>query len=228
MAKIFISWNRMSALTLPTMLPNPIQILVRTVRRRKENQHPVVHLHPDRLSSTRVLPSREDLIAILPKHGLVAEVGVDMGDFSRKILDTSQPSVLHLVDLWPPSLVRKDRFTAVADRFASEIKDQSVVLHRGDSEETMAAFPDQSFDWIYLDTTHIFDKTVRELAICARKVKPGGWLCGHDYTVGSWIEGVRFGVVDAVNQFCNDNGWDLVYLTNERHRYISYALQKKK
>ncbi|MEZ5030813.1 MAG: class I SAM-dependent methyltransferase [Saprospiraceae bacterium] len=209
------------------MIPNPIQILIRTVRKRKEKQHPVVHLQPERMATTRILPSREDLIAILPKNGIVAEVGVDMGDFSRKILDIAQPEVLHLVDLWPPSLIRQDRFTAVSDRFAEEIRNQSVVLHRGDSEKTMADFPDQSFDWIYLDTTHIYDKTVRELAICAKKVKPGGWLCGHDYTVGSWIEGVRFGVVEAVNQFCNENGWDLVYLTNERHRYISYALQKK-
>lgn len=209
------------------MIPNPFQILLRTVRRRKEDHHPVIHLLPERMASTRLLPSREELIAILPKNGTVAEVGVDMGDFSQKILETARPEVLHLIDLWPPSLIRKDRFSAVSDRFAREIGDKSIILHRGDSEATMAAFPDHSFDWIYLDTTHIYDKTVRELAICAAKVKPGGWLCGHDYTVGSWIEGVRFGVVDAVNQFCNDHGWDLVYLTNERHRYISYALQKK-
>lgn len=209
------------------MLPNPLQILHRTIRRRKEKLQPVVHLSPKRMSSTKILPSREDLISILPEQGVVAEVGVDMGDFSRKILDNARPRILHLVDLWPSSLIRKDRFSAVADRFASEIRDQTVILHRGDSEATMAAFPDHMFDWIYLDTTHVYDKTVRELAICAKKVKPGGWLCGHDYTVGSWIEGVRFGVVDAVNQFCNDHDWDLVYLTNERHRYISYALQKK-
>ncbi len=209
-------------------MTNPIQVLTRWYRTRLERGQPYITLLPERMSQTQLLPTREDLIEVLPHGGVIAEVGVDMGDFSQKILDISRPNQFHLVDLWPPSVVRNDRYTAVANRFTKEANDQQVILHRGDSEATMAGFPDHTFDWIYLDTTHLYDKTVRELAICAKKVKPGGWLCGHDYTLGSWKDGVRYGVIDAVNDFCNNHGWDLMYLTNEPHRYISYALQQKK
>lgn len=208
-------------------MTNPIQVLTKWYRTRLERGRPYITLLPERMANTRLLPTREALIEALPKGGIIAEVGVDMGDFSQKILTISNPTHFHLVDLWPPSVVRNDRYSAVANRFQKEIDQGLVSLHRGDSEETMAGFADHTFDWIYLDTTHLYDKTVRELAICAKKVKPGGWLCGHDYTLGSWKDGVRYGVIEAVNDFCNTHGWDLVYLTNEPHRYISYALQKK-
>lgn len=208
-------------------MTNPIQVLTKWYRTRLERGRPSITLQPERMANTRLLPTREALIEALPKGGIIAEVGVDMGDFSQKILTISNPIHFHLVDLWPPSVVRNDRYSAVANRFQKEVDQGLVSLHRGDSEETMAGFPDHTFDWIYLDTTHLYDKTVRELAICAKKVKQDGWLCGHDYTLGSWKDGVRYGVIEAVNDFCNTHGWDLVYLTNEPHRYISYALQKK-
>jgi len=39
------------------------------------------------------------------------------------------------------------------------------------------------------------------------KVKPGGWLCGHDYQFQ--------GVVDAVGEFCNKEGVKLTFVTKE-------------
>lgn len=205
---------------------HPLQHLTRWLRSRQEKHIRPITLRPERMSETRVLPDRETLISRLPAGAVVAEVGVDMGDFSKKILDISNPVECHLIDLWPPSLVRADRYTAVAQRFSREAADGRVILHRGDSEATLESFPDHHFDWIYLDTTHLFEKTGRELEICARKIKTNGWLCGHDYTLGSWKDGVRYGVIRAVNDFCNREGWDLVFLTNEPHRYISYALKR--
>ena len=196
-------------------------------RSRDERGRPVVEMDAARIQGTQLLPSREALLERLPQNAVVSEIGVDMGDFSQQILNISQPAHLHLIDLWPPSTIKKDRYQQVADRFQPLVQDGQVTLHRGDSEATLETFPDHTFDWVYLDTTHMYEKTVRELEILARKVKPGGYICGHDYTLGAWKYGVRFGVIPAVNDFCNRHEWDLAFLTNESHRYISYALRHR-
>ncbi len=188
---------------------------------------PETGILPERMTATKLLYHREDLLAYLPKDAIVAEIGVDMGDFSESILQISQPRKLHLLDLWPPSVIKKDRYTQVLERFRQQTTAGLVSLHRGDSEALLESFEDNYFDWVYLDTTHRLDKTQRELAVCARKVKPGGIIAGHDYTSGAWDYGVRYGVVGAVNSFCNEHGWDLIALTNEASRHVSYALQKK-
>lgn len=188
---------------------------------------PETEINPDRMRNTQLFPTREDLLAFLPKQAIVAEIGVDLGEFSESILRISQPTKLHLLDLWPPSMIRADRYTQVVKRFEKATNAGLVSLHRGDSEALLESFPDHYFDWVFLDTTHLLEKTQRELAVCARKVKPGGIITGHDYTTGAWDYGVRYGVVGAVNSFCNEYGWDLIALTNEASRHISYALQKK-
>jgi ubiquinone/menaquinone biosynthesis C-methylase UbiE len=188
---------------------------------------PEAEILPERMRETKLLFHREDLLAFLPKDAIVAEIGVDMGDFSESILQISQPKKLHLLDLWPPSVVKKDRYTQVVERFRKATAEGLVELHRGDSEALLEQFPDKYFDWVYLDTTHLLDKTQRELEVCSRKIKPGGIIAGHDYTSGAWDYGVRYGVVGAVNTFCNNHGWDLIALTNEASRHVSYALQKK-
>jgi hypothetical protein len=183
-------------------------------------------LIPERMPDARLLPDRMALLHLLAKGGTCAEIGVDEGDFSRAILDICEPQVLHLVDLWPRPLIREDRFPKVKERFAKEISSGQVQLHRGDSLKTLEQMPDASLDWVYIDSAHTYAHTMAELTLCDRKVKPDGTIAGHDYAVGSWDYGVRFGVVRAVNEFCNRFGWHLVWLTNEADRHVSFALRK--
>ena len=44
--------------------------------------------------------NRNEAIALLPKGGSWAEIGVFRGDLSEQILDVCQPKELHLVDPW--------------------------------------------------------------------------------------------------------------------------------
>ncbi|HEY1852550.1 MAG TPA: hypothetical protein VGG60_16130, partial [Candidatus Binataceae bacterium] len=43
---------------------------------------------------------REFILRQMPRRGVVAEIGVDLGDFSEKILALNRPRVLHLIDPW--------------------------------------------------------------------------------------------------------------------------------
>ena len=52
----------------------------------------------------------------------------------------------------------------------------------------------------------------------------GTLIAGHDYASGNIESGLPYGVVEAVNEFCNTHDWRLAYLTNEARRYLSFAI----
>jgi hypothetical protein len=53
-----------------------------------------------------------------------------------------------------------------------------------------------------------------------------GRICGHDYIQWGGQGLSRFGVVEAVNEFCVAHGWEITCLSNEPHRHVSYILQR--
>jgi hypothetical protein len=179
-----------------------------------------------------LVTDRESLVDLMPRHGYVAEIGVDKGEFSRHILFSTRPKRLHLIDKWAPgkrdfpSRYGPESMKVVQRDFSLEIEAGTVVLHQGVSFEVMPTFKDRYFDWIYLDTSHRYEETVLELGACHTKIKPGGLILGHDYTIGNIDRPIRYGVIQAVNEFCVTQGWELAYLTNESHRCLSFALRQ--
>jgi len=51
-------------------------------------------------SPTPELKSRDDLLKLMPKNGIIAEIGVWDGSFSEKILKYCNPKKLYLIDCW--------------------------------------------------------------------------------------------------------------------------------
>ena len=162
---------------------------------------------------------REFIVRRMPRHGVVAEIGVDLGDFSEKILALNRPRELHLIDPWTvesgeyrqretagavtaAESARKlgsvARYDVVRDRFSSDIAGGSVVLHRANSEVAGAEFPDNFFDWVYIDGNHSYEFVQRDLELYFRKLKPGGFIVCDDYHhAGFWDDGVT----RAVDEF---------------------------
>lgn len=54
-------------------------------------------------------------------------------------------------------------------------------------------FPDNHFDFVFIDSSHEYEPTKAEIRLWLHKVKEGAIIAGHDYAT---CEGVR----DAVNQ----------------------------
>ena len=159
---------------------------------------------------------RELLLQAMPKHAICAEIGVWEGDFSQRILDSTQPAKLHLIDPWryEQDITYKDSlyggqiggnqtkldqvYARVCQRFASELVTLQVLIHRGDSHIVCEAFEDEYFDWIYIDGNHLYEYAIRDLTMYYRKVKAGGFITGDDYAEGGWWQG---GVKKAVDEF---------------------------
>jgi hypothetical protein len=187
--------------------------------------------NPPRLTSRhikhlRVVKNRAKLLTLMPSNGIVAEVGVDEGNYSEKILSIAKPKILHLIDAWGSQRFGEDKFNKVQSRFAAEVERGQVVIHRGVSWDELQKFPDAYFDWIYLDTSHTYEDTAKELAVSRLKVKPDGLISGHDYTVGNIKRSLLYGVIHAVNELCINHGWEMIYLTHEPNRYLSYVLHR--
>lgn len=63
------------------------------------------------------------------------------------------------------------------------------------STRAAAHFADGSVDFVFLDAAHDYESVCADIRAWLPKVRPGGWLCGHDYQDPPWP-----GVVRAVNE----------------------------
>lgn len=204
--------------------------LVRPVMKKivaaKTEEMPKVDLENKHVANARVLRNRLEMLDRMPKNGVVAELGVDQGEFSREIINRTNPSKLHLVDVWSTKKYDQSKQHGVEQKFAKEIESKKVEINLGYSTEVGNGFADNYFDWVYIDTDHSYKTTKAELNIFAPKVKEGGVIAGHDYIIASWNVLIRYGVIEAVHEFCSENDWEILYITNEQTNNPSFAIRK--
>lgn len=192
-------------------------------RRALKDTMPRSALHAVHTSRCRLLPDRCHLLDMLPKAATVAEIGVAFGDFSGEILARTAPRKLHLIDAWGT-----DRYRAgldrIRDKYAGQIESGRVEIHRGLSTEVLAGFPAASFDWVYIDTDHTYATTLAELRLCRDRLKPGGRIAGHDFCTGNVVSAVPYGVVEAVAEFCLEDGWEFEFLALDPSGHFSFCI----
>ncbi|UPK40593.1 class I SAM-dependent methyltransferase [Bradyrhizobium sp. 186] len=173
----------------------------------------------------RVVPTREDMLDTLPKGGVAVEVGVASGDFSEEILKRLKPSKLYLIDAWQDQRFA-DGLRLVEQKFAQQIREGAIELRRGFSSDVLASFPDGCFDFIYLDTTHAYDLTVRELDISALKSSEHGVIAGHDFSAGNVVVPHVYGVIQATAAFCRERRWRYRHISIDPDTYFSFCLER--
>lgn len=184
-------------------------------------------LDPELIRNLKIVPHREALLGLVPRGGVMAEVGVAHGEFTRRILDICRPRKLHLIDLWAVDSARyANLMDKVRTRFEAEIESGVADILRGFSWDLLASLPDGSLDFAYIDAAHDFDSVARDLAACEPKIAADGIIAGHDYTRWSGNGLHRWGVVEALNEFANRRRWEMRFLTNEPGRHLSFALKR--
>jgi predicted O-methyltransferase YrrM len=171
------------------------------------------------LRNCRIVPDRVELLkSCLPKHGVVAEVGTGSGAFAELILTHTTPTELHLIDR---SVEAGQREVFAAARAAGTLR-----LHASDSAAALRAFSNGYFDWLYIDADHSYEGVKRDIAEATRVVKPAGLLVFNDYVFWSHREFMPYGVVQAVNELCRDEGWEFVYLALHPEMYCDVVIRR--
>lgn len=159
------------------------------------------------LPDARLFSTRETMISglDLPRHGVIAEIGVALGDFSRFLIDSLDPTTFLAIDTfqmhaWPEHWGRSsvEIFgNATRSMFARE--GERVVIHVGMSHSMMLALPDHSCDLIYIDAAHDYESVSRDAEIATTKAKRDGVLIFNDYVLYDPFIDAAYGVVPAVS-----------------------------
>jgi hypothetical protein len=203
-----------------------LQNLLRTGNENHLKNIPISVLRPEHITNLKPLIDRLELLKHLPENSIIAEIGVNKGDYSQQILSICQPRKLHLIDAWASKRYNEKLFINVNTRFLKEINSGKIEIHRGFSTIVGASFPDDYFDWVYIDTDHSYNTTKEELEIYSKKVKKQGIISGHDFSAGNWRKGIKYGVIEAVYEFCVKYNWELIFLTTEIEA-PSFAIRKR-
>ncbi|WP_158547456.1 class I SAM-dependent methyltransferase [Rhodovulum sp. 12E13] len=219
------------ALIVDALRQDPLRSLVRM--RRSEGVHDALlqrfqqNLPQASLDGAVLLSDRDQLLRRMPKGGVVCEIGVAEGAFSRQILEVCAPDRLHLVDPWDDTTnpaYSESSHARLEKTLGDEIALGRVQMHRGYSTEVLPTLEADSVDWVYIDGAHDYVSVARDLELCTRVVKPGGIIAGHDYV--RWVSPTaRYGVVEAVNEFVHATGATFLYLTNQYDKHDSFALR---
>lgn len=157
------------------------------------------------------------------------ELGVFKGHFSRALLDELKPRKLHLVDPWWKLCERwewangnRDTFSAylkVLTEFEGALKTGLVVIHCDFDEVALDAIESSYFDWVYIDSSHEFAHTLKELEILVPKMKVNGLICGDDWF--SDKEHKHHGVAKAVQAFVASGVLELLYASDSDRQWIA-------
>jgi len=140
-----------------------------------------------------------------------AEIGVADGYNALAVLCRRPSSKATLVDQWA---VAGERYKASGDlaaglthgqwdivkaRAESLTKDYSPRIINSTSEAAAAEVHDASLELVYIDAEHTKEAVLADIALWAPKVKPGGWIGGHDYDHPMEKKG-KWGVKAAVDE----------------------------
>lgn len=169
----------------------------------------------------------------------ICEVGVRLGEYFDKLLCKNVKEA-YGVDIWrsTDSLgqndnlynqnVLDDQYKTVFNKY---LNDNRVRLIREFSVNAATFFPDEYFDFVYIDADHTYDAVKSDLQAWYTKVKIGGVLAGHDYipeeTSIRMGHSVPFGTVKAVNEFLISKDIDENYFHLTSEIYSTYFIIKK-
>ena len=187
-------------------------------------------------------------LSSLNQNSIGVEVGVRRGDLSQFILE-NYTGRLVCVDYWdeqPPGIYKEEgNAKAFQQKHFNEYIDKTKKFEERRltvaNLSTLAAgfFPNEYFDFIYIDANHEYDEVVKDLDAWWPKVKSGGLFSGDD-----WIEGFKpndgknmtvyweqyycgvFGVNPAVENFTNKHGYKINVVTMPNNFNMWYLYKR--
>jgi hypothetical protein len=162
--------------------------------------------------------NRDQLINLVKApNAKIAEIGVEYGGYTKSYYNDNYE--IHLIDMWEtegndfyfsqkPGQVELG-YNQILNKY-SDKKNVNIVKMK--SADAALLYPDEYFDWVYLDADHSYSAVIEDIKNWLPKVKKGGIFSGHDFNPAAnhpYYE--KFGVDKAVLEVFKDS----FSLTNE-------------
>lgn len=156
------------------------------------------------------------LASMVPKGGIIVELGSYLGDSSKAIAKGiragDNQATLFCVDTWRGVWAKVEDGKTDAERamaqtllhtdarvtFESNMTGIPHVTLQMSTDQAVSKFRDGSVDMIFIDADHSYDAVRADILNWMPKLKPGAFLCGHDYRN---YEGVTKAVEETVGAF---------------------------
>jgi len=152
---------------------------------------------------------RKDLPALLPFESVGVELGVFEGTYSQELWSSEKFKELHLVDPFEGKIGSGDKdglnYKNLKGDYLYKINKanfsefNNVHIHRQKSIPFLKETADDVFNFVYIDTTHVYKDTLDELKESFRTIKNGGILAGHDLNLDG--SGVKMALADFCAEY---------------------------
>jgi len=167
----------------------------------------------------KIVNVRSDIAKLLHKMKAktICEIGVRDGEHLQALLIKGITQAV-AVDIWKDTGVVSQNDECSAQLALDEQyqivlnmaeKDKRINVIKDFSVNASKQFPDEYFDFVYIDADHTEEAVKEDILAWWPKVRSGGVLAGHDYSPAiitfkdNYV--LKFGVIEAVNKFVANN-----------------------
>jgi hypothetical protein len=196
-------------------------------------------IRPEHVVGARLYSERREMAkALVPPGGRIAEVGVAAGYFSEFLLEELKPIEFAAIDLFT-----MDQYPVIWGRPQSELfegkshldfyrdkfgRRPGVRVEVGLSHEALERFPDEHFDFIYIDAGHDYIDVKQDADVAGRKLKKDGIIFFNDYTMSDHVNLGAYGVVQAANEFIVNGDWKILGLSLQHRMFCDLAITRNR
>lgn len=190
-----------------------------------------------KLLVTTYLTDRSQIPSWLVQNNLkvICEVGVKEGVHLSHLL-ASNPTKAYAIDVWSadPEFTKTEinanqEYLENAYNNVLKLREKypQLTVIRDKSVNASIEIPDGSLDFCYIDADHTYEGAKSDIEAYWPKVKPGGYLAGHDYVSRVMDSGAEYGVIQAVHEFLGSlDLHENLYTTSPRESSPSWFIRK--
>lgn len=131
---------------------------------------------------------RNGLAALFNELGFRAgaEIGVLDGEYSEVLCKSNPKAKLYSIDPWVPhhgytDFTRKETFEKALEKAKARLSQYNCEIVQKFSLDAVNNFPDESLDFVYIDSDHSFQSCTNDIVEWSKKIRQGGIISGHDY-----------------------------------------------
>jgi len=130
--------------------------------------------------------------------------GVELGTFNGKSLAYFGVEIINNGAQCTVDCVDLHNADGIAIQNLASVRSVIRDFHAGKSWNFASKYEDQSLDFVFIDAKHTYEAVTKDIAAWRGKVRPGGIICGHDYSQD--YAGLMCAVTEAFESWSVERG----------------------